>query len=635
MVSGRGDDYSRLAQSVDEWVEEVTRARSALAQSLSLHQSRRPAFRLPEAPGRAAAVAPAETAYEPVPKDDARKLFLLRVTESEQRARDAHQQLERLTAELEFAREQLHLQNRLRGESEKKWVESEREREATVHALGRAQISLDDMRRQLRGKEWALEKAKGDVEDDAAGQPLTAPAVEELQREASGLHSRLETLTAELQAARDHAAREQEAASLADQRRRKLEDDAVQTAEIVEGLSAEVSRYAEQLREAGRELDEARAALAHPNRPKNVVDAQPASDYAEIELKLQLSERRSAELAAALESAERVAHERISETIAESAVLSDNFDALAASHMTLRDEVAALQSEIVARDHELERLRAEVTDAHPANTTHAGAAEAAELTAAIEALESDAVGQEYLVQALRRELDEARESLNCHQMDQRLLTRALKAEVDNLRELAKEHDFVIHHQGQQLDAATRLELDAAAEADGPDRETLNRELVLLRQRVEDKDAVVRRLRAELAQLRQRTAAPAGDTTELEAVLRNREADLARTRDRVEFLRRALREKHAGDGLKHSETGPTTPERPVAGVVPAKQTPPAKRVISVDAGAFDVSKFQANSAVQREVEQSLAFQSAWPLIAIFISLGGFGLLALAALAFMLS
>jgi hypothetical protein len=386
------------------------------------------------------------------------------------------------------------------------------------------------------------------------------------------------------------------------------------------------------LRHAGRDLDEARDALGSPSGTWPVAGGGPSTDFAGIELKLQLAERRNEDLSTALESAERLAHERLSESIAESAVLSDNFDDLAASHMTLRDEVAALQQQIVARDHELAKLRIQV-----AGTEHATAGEAAEaLSVAIDELESDAIGHEYLVQALRRELVEARDSLERHEMDQRLLTRALKAEVENLRTLAAERDFVIHHQGQQLDATARRDLDEFTESDGPDREALGRELTLLRQRVDDKDAIVRRLRAELADLQERaaTAAP-GDAAELVAVLRNREDDLARTRDRVEFLRRVLREQHAEAAMEQSETAPPAPIEPVVSAVPVKHSPIPPRPNTINIEEFDVSKYQTNASLQREVEQSLTFQSAWPLIAVCSAFGGLGLLALAALAFLLT
>lgn len=617
MATVRDDDYSRLKQSVDDWVAEVAQTRSVLAQTLKVHVTSRPAFRL-RVGGRGRGVV--GRVFDPAAIERQEEIHR-RILEAERNAREAEMQLARMQQELDFAREQLHLQNRLRAEAEDKQKSAEQQYHQAVHALGGAQFSVDELRRQLRGKEWALEEVASAAQ---TGVESGRPEVEALQREAAALHSRLETLTMELQAARDRAEREHHAALEAQSRLAKLESDAERSNEIVEGLSRQVQDYAERLRETGRELDEARAALGGLEGPSQ-------SQLADAELALQLAERRAEELARALDDSERDAVARLSEAIAEAAVLSDNYDALAASHMVLREEIISLQERIVARDHELAQLKQELARWTVDAPDHAG--RVTELARSLEArereledLEVSAAGHELLVKALRRELEASREALQRAEMDHSLLRRALVAELDGLRELATERDFVINQQAAQLDAvqaATVSQVDTV----GFDRETVMREIQILRQRIEDKDAIVRRLRGELAEAEER-ASVGTNAEDLAAVLRNREADLDRARERINFLRKLLVETVSEQHETQDEA--PSPAGSMQAQVKHSETP--VRVVTVD--EIDVSRYQANAELQREVEQSLALHSLWPLLAVVGGVAGLGFLALIALVFML-
>ncbi len=624
MATVRDDDYSRLKQSVDEWVAEVAQTRSALAQTLKVHVTARPAFRL-----RAGVNDPAAAArVSDHGALERREEFHRRILDAERSARDAEAQLARMQQELDFAREQLHLQNRLRAEAEAKQETAEQQYIETVHALGGAQLSVDELRRQLRGKEWALENALNAAGPDVESAP---PDIEPLQREAAALHSRLETLTIELQAARERAEREHHAALDAQSRLDRLESGAERSNEIVEGLSRQVQEYAERLRETGRELDEARAALGGLDKP-----GASRSQLADAELALQLAERRAEDLARALDDSERDAVTKLSEAIAEAAVLSDNYDALAASHMVLRDEIVSLQERIVARDHELAQLKQELARRTVDAPDHSE--RVAELTRSLDAreqeledLEVSAAGHELLVKALRRELEASREALQRAELDHSLLKRALVAEVEGLRDLAAERDFVIGHQAAQLDAVQLAVSVPQADAAELGRESVMREIQILRQRIEDKDAIVRRLRGELAEAEERASAGEG-AEELKAALRNREADLDRARERVGFLRKLLAETAMPAASEQSETPTETLLSVEIAPMRVKQTETPVRTAGVD--DIDVSRYQANAEIQREVEQSLALRSLWPVLAIVGGVAGLGFLALIALAFML-
>lgn len=628
MASIRDDDYSRLAQSVDEWVAELSQARSALAESLNVRQSQRPAFRLSGDSIARREAAPPEPHVE---RDlDAETLLFARVADSERTSRETQHELARVQAELDFAREQLHVQNRLRLQAEEKWTASERELEATMHALGRAQISLDELRRQLRGKEWALENAKGDLDTSSDSGAESPRAAEELKQTAAALQSRLDALTIEFDRAREQSSQDRESLEEAQEKRAQAEQEALKSREIIDELSQEVQRYADELRRTGREFDETQEALTRggPSEPYG------ESSLGEVRLALQYAELRNKELTAALDAAERAAHERLGESMAESAVVTDNFDALASSHLVLRDHITELQQELVARDHEIARLRASIAEP-TVSSSKAGDVTDTKLSDVVENLESDAIGNAYLVQALRRELEAARESLEQSELDRRLLTQALRAEVEGLRSLAAERDFVIHHQEAQLEGNLLGTQAKPTPAEAPDMNALCEELAVLRQRVEDKDAVVHRLRSQLAESEARLAsADDSEVDELRAVIRHREADLERTHERVAFLRRALRDLQFDKPAKQHETSPNIRHTDQTSDVSLKQSEASARKILESDTEIDVSRYQANATLQREVEQSLAFREAWPLLAIVIGLAGIGVLALTTLAFLL-
>jgi len=633
VATRRDDDYLRLKQSVDEWVSEVTEARSALSQSLKVKVTRRPAFRLQSthAPKPKRPPNPLPATVSSRSSDDARAFrdaLTRHANAADHQRRETDRDRSILERDLDFAREQLHVQNRLREEAEEKHNFAEKQYDETVHLLGRAQISVDELRRQLRGKEWALEKAMAALDSRSVTMKVDSQATEELaarQREAAALHSRLETLTAELQQARERAEHEREAAAMAKARLEKLDVEAERSRHIVDELSKQVQQYAESLRETGRELDAARAALKQSGA---MTDSAPAragltDEQSEI-LRLRLAERGAADIAQAAKAAERVAIDQLSESVAEAAVLLDNYDALAESHMALRDEVTELQQRIIERDHELAALKAELaTSQMVAPAPFADGPD-------------EDLGQEWLVSALRAELAAERDSREQSEMEHNLLRQALTQEIEGLRGLATERDLVIHHQTVQLDAV--LETAGRDAGDSARREATVREIQLLRSRIDEKDATVRRLRGELADAEERASVQsADDVSELEAALRTREDDLSRTRERVEYLRRVLSQMNIESSTmtKQLETRHSALAQKSPKYQPMKHHETADARAVSGAGDIDVSRYQANAALQREVEQSLAFHSMWPIVAAVGVIAGMGFLGLAVLLFLVA
>jgi hypothetical protein len=642
VASERDDSYLRLKQSVDQWVAEVSQTRSVLSQSLDVEISGRPAFRLTS---REPQAAPAASGTLPavVPDDSGWSDLRRRLANTESRARETNDQLRRLESELDFAREQLRDQIRLRANAEEAWSRSERLQDETIQAFGRAQISLDELRRQMRGKEWALERAQNEIESlaqDQRSQPSIDPAA--FGGDIDALRSRLETLTQELHAAREFAQREHDAAVAAESRNRQLKNRSERSRAIVEDLSKQIDDYAARLRETGRQLDEARAALSRPQSPA-VQDPAPPADaqerIAELELALELSQGRADDLATALESAERVAVDAGNESVTAMEALRDDYDALCDSHMTLREEITALQERVIQRELEIARLKSAL-EPGPAPAAPVGDSRKRDLAAAldersraVELLEASAPGGRYLVQALWQELDAARTSVERNELDHTLLARALRRELECLRDLARDREFVLQHQTAQLDEWEKAE---AVPESGFDSELLARELQLATSRVADRDATIRRLRGELAEAQERSAADRGeDIAEMQMSLERREVDLQRARERVEFLRKLLRESVAErEVVKQPETPEFRGNAGDSGSVSMKHPAPESETVPRSIPDIDVSQYQMNSRLQREVEQSLAFQSAWPAIIVFAALAGLAVLAGLAMALFL-
>lgn len=668
MAAEPDDSFLRLQEAVDAWAAEISETRNALSGKLSFNvQAKRPAFRLahrtPPASHSDPAVAlmpeatPREPGLEPVSRDGMNE----RAEAAESEAKTAERNAIRLHAELAFARDQLHERNRAAQAAERAWLETAAQAEEAAQALGRAQIELDDLKRKLRGKEWALTKTRNELEllrEERGNGAANAPAS---KHDYDALHARIDSLVRELETAR---AKEQEAATSAATATRRAEELAgehARTQEVVQALNAQVNETAAHLRKTGKELERARAELAKRDEHAEAAEMLAAAQsrvaeveqaYAAAESRIRDLEQELADAHAAAASAQRMAEQRLE-------ALQGDYDALAASHMTLREEIQTLQQAVVERDMALERLRREAEEASaqapaatetetgtgdgPADTARMDdlAAALAERSDALDELTTHAVGQEYLIGALKQELGAARESLERHEMDYALLAKALRAEVECLRKLAAERDFVIHHQGQELETLGRQEVALEeikklagpprqdAGADARDREVLKRELDSLRASVEEKDAALRALREQVAGLRDRlnAAAPAPDE-DLRAQLQAKQAELDRSRDRIRYLRNLLKENQLDEAVSLE----TPADRPH----PSLEWPhlDAASNHEKDSGGraarqepIDLSPWQDHADLQREVEETLSAQFPWPVVVLGAILAGGGLLAI--------
>jgi predicted RNase H-like nuclease (RuvC/YqgF family) len=238
-----------------------------------------------------------------------------------------------------------------------------------------------------------------------------------------------------------------------------------------------------------------------------------------------------------------------------------------------------------------------------------------------------------LIKALWGELELTRDALQRAEMDHELLRKALTDEIAGLRDLATERDFVIDQQAAQLDAVM-MQTVPKEDAGNLDSETLMRELQVLRQRLEERDTTVRRLRADLAEAEEQASASiARVNSELDAVIRVRQAELDRARERVAFLRGLVLENLDSKPVETVDETPKTDTTNSADFV-TKHDETVFEHSRIATDGLDVSRYQANADLQREVEQSLAFQSLWPVLAVTGTAVALGVLGFAAAVFLL-
>ncbi len=323
----------------------------------------------------------------------------------------------------------------------------------------------------------------------------------------------------------------------------------------------------------------------------------------------------------------------------------DDYDALVESHMSIRAEVAALQERVIQREHEILALREGLSAAQAelaawesvGPASGAGIAKLAgviaERSAALEKIESTAQGQELLIAALREELDVARTALDGREFDHERVVQALRLEMESLRAVSSERDFVIGHQSQSIElisiretelrtelAETREKCEAlrerAREA-ADERETLGRELQLLRAKMAERESEVWRLRAAPSP----PAATEPGLVQLQAALASRDAELVRARERISFLR--------GQGRASAGLTAMAQVFELEEAAPVAQEP--KSIVPPD---LALGGLQVNSELQREVEEALAAEFPWHLIAIVGGIAGLGLLSLGLLALVL-
>lgn len=544
-----------------------------------------------------------------------------RVAEAESNAKSAARDVLRLESELAFAREQLHVRNRAAQHAEQAWLSTAEHTEEVAQALGRAQVELEEVRRQLRGKDWALTKARNDLELLRADRNGRRTELGDHR----ALQSRIESLQREVDALRVKEREAHSAAEAATGRADELEQALRHSEDVVQALNAQVNETAGELRSTGKELERAREALA-----KHSDQADSAEALAEAQSRI--------------------------------AALQHDYDALAGSHMTLRTEVQALQQAVVERDLALAGARRELDSARRADVPAAFPGDQAarmdelaevlaERTTALDTLEENAAGHEYLIRALRDELQAARASLEQHEADYGLLARALRAELECFRSLASERDFVIHHQGQELEDLSRREAirEAAieearrlsdpwrekAESAARDRDRLRAEIKALRENVEARDDALSELREELARLHERLGDSDPETVaDLHAEIEAKQAELDRSRDRIAFLRKILND----NGLD-STVSPETFRTSNGGLV-SRNTPEThsdgsaaklRAQIAADPAmpSVDIDTWHPNAALQREVEETFTFEFPWFVLLLGAVFAG-GCLVLAGL-----
>jgi len=327
----------------------------------------------------------------------------------------------------------------------------------------------------------------------------------------------------------------------------------------------------------------------------------------------------------------------------------EDYDSLAGSHMSLRDQVSELQERVVQRDHEAMSLREQLAAARqelsmweaasPVNGAGLArlAGVLAERSAALEQYEESAVGQKLLIGALRQELDAVRAALDRRDFDHDRLAQALRMEMDCLRAIASEREFVIGHQAHTIETASQRESELTEEltelremceslrrrAENAElgQETAGRDVQQLRTRLAERETEVWKLRTVPAGAN--PSEPAPGLAQLQSALAARDAELDRARERIDFLRSLTREAPV-----------LTAEPAVAPGAAAVARPQSKEIV-LPKEDINVDLFQMNSALQREVEAALSLRFPWPLIAILGGIAGFGLLLIGVLALFLA
>jgi nucleoprotein TPR len=329
----------------------------------------------------------------------------------------------------------------------------------------------------------------------------------------------------------------------------------------------------------------------------------------------------------------------------------EDYDALVESHMSLRAEVSHLQERVVQRDHEVLSLNAQLMTAQQELTVWEGVAPVnstglarlagvlAERSAALEHYEEGAIGQKFLVGALRQELDAVRTALDRRDIDHDRLAQALRMELDCLRAIASEREFVIGHQAHTIESAALRESELSAElaevrehceslrrrsdqAEG-EREILGREAQQMRAKLAERETEVWRLRATPEAPPAEVSAPG--LAQLQSALAARDSELERARERIEFLRSLTRE--APPVTVGLGSAPAAPANPLRAVRSGMVTPMVEPDTNVDV-------FQMNSALQREVERALSTRFPWPLFAILGAMAGLGLLSIGVMVLLL-
>ncbi len=559
MDKNTGEVLLKLQETISSWAQEVTETRSALTQGLEdATESARPAFELiqpssaappaqtqsaaaiVEAPGDAATPVvevPADAA-----KDSSRDLIEanralmrrveeleFRVAEAERRGHETERERARLDAEIDFAREQLHLRNNSAQEAEDRRAEYEMQAEEAAKALGTSELESTDLRQQLRSKDWRLLKTRNVLdmlrEDHArrvADVEALSAQVEDLRMEVEERQaSERETLSS-LDASQSRIG---ELEVSLEQSRRKADQLTHEIEAIWEALNGSNVQLQEARKEIARliaERDERNATLAGLEEQMRSIKereeafegqlAQSGARAEELESALTSQKQENALLMDQLAEARSATDARLAE-LKEArdsfAKLQTDYDDLISSNRVLRDEVEELQARLAERELVVAEARRELQEANQDRwqLLEQGSEAAGRMDELSATLEEKTASLE----AGRKELLES-ESAAARRVDE--LSAALEEKsqayeqsqhaLEEVREYVAERD--------QLERALREELAALREkrdAAGMEQASLNRalkeELESMRQVAIERDFVIHHTEAESASMSRREA----------------------------------------------------------------------------------------------------------------------------------
>ena len=553
MEKNTGEALLKLQETINSWAQEVTETRSALTQSLDAAPSLKPAFQLlqtsstaPPAPSSAAppvVEAPADTAARVVqapveaPKDASRDLIEanralmrrveeleMRVAEAERRAHETERERMRLGAEIDFAREQLHLRNTSAQESEDRRTEYEMQAEEAAQALGASEIESTDLRQQLRSKDWRLLKTRNVLDmlrEDHARRVTEVEAlsvqVEDLRREVevrqASEHDAIASFDTSQGRIRELEAGLEQSRTKADQ----LSQEIKAVWKALDGSRLQLQEAREEIARLIAERGERNAALAElEEQMRSIAEREEA-----YEGRLAESDTRAEDLQSALASQkqenaslmDQLAEERsaiesrmteLKEARDSFAKLQTDYDDLILSNQVLRDEVKELQARLAERELAVAKARRELAEANQDRQQLIEQGSEAsgridELSAALEEKTAslEAGRQEFL----EYEADAARriDELSATLLEKTQAYEQSQEALEEFRESAAERD--------QLERALRgelAELRDKHDTAGTDQASLNRalkeELESMRQVSIERDFVIHHTEAEVASM---------------------------------------------------------------------------------------------------------------------------------------
>ncbi|MCH8203800.1 MAG: hypothetical protein IID09_01485 [Candidatus Hydrogenedentes bacterium] len=548
MDKNTGEVLLKLQETINSWAQEVTETRSALTQSLEeATASVKPAFQLIQPsptvpPVQEQPAAPVVEAPPDAPEDashdliEANKALMrrveeleIRVAEAERRAHETERERTQLDAEIDFAREQLHLRNNSAQEAEDRRAEYEMQAEQAVQALGTSELESTDLRQQLRSRDWRLLKTRNVLDllrEDHARRVA----------EVEALSARVEDLRIEVEERQASEGIALASLDTSQGRIRQLEADLEESRSKADTLSHEIEAIWEALNGSNVQLQEAREEIARliaerdernaalvglEEQMRSIKEREEA-----FEGQLAQSDTRAAGLESALAS-QKEENASLMDQLAEArsatdarmaelkgardafAKLQTDYDDLISSNRVLRGEVIEVQARLAERDLAVAEARRELEEANQdrrqlleQGSDAAGRMD--ELSAALEektaSLEEGR--QEFLESesAAARRVDELSAALGERTQAYEQSQKAL----EELRERAVERE--------QLERVLRDELASLREKEkmsGTGQESLNKalrdELESMRQVAVERDFVIHHAEAELASMSRREA----------------------------------------------------------------------------------------------------------------------------------